>query len=167
MSQSTRREALVSIAAAGVAAGTLVAADHEPTAFSRDEYKLLEQVVDMIIPDSDTPGAAKAGVAMTIDEDSAASSDLKQQVSRALARLHKDGFADMNTPARTALLTDYMTAGDERREFFRLLKDLTIDHYYATEVGLVQELGYQGNTYLAEYPGCQHLDGQHGKGEGA
>ncbi len=161
MSQSTRREALVSIAGAGVAAGTLSAADHEPAAFSRDEYKLLAQVVDMIIPDSDTPGAAKVGVAVTIDEDAAASSDVKQRVSRALARLRTDGFADMEAPARTALLTDYMTAGDERREFFRLLKDLTIDHYYATEVGLVKELGYQGNTYLAEFPGCEHQGEEH------
>ena len=40
-------------------------------------------------------------------------------------------------------------------------KDLTIDHYYATEVGLVKELGYQGNTYLAEFPGCEHQGEEH------
>jgi len=161
MSQSTRREALVSIAGAGVAAGTLSAAEHEPKAFSEAEFKVLEQVVDMIIPDSETPGAAKAGVAMTIDEDAATHPNLKQRVSQGLARLSSDGFAGMKAPARTALLTDYMVAGDERREFFRLFKDLTIDHYYATEVGLVQELGYKGNTYLAEFPGCEHQDEEH------
>ena len=158
MSQSTRREALVSIAGAGVAAGTLHAADHKPKAFTAKDYKILEQVVDMIIPDSDTPGAAKAGVAVMIDEDAAEKSELKQQVAKALGCLSADGFADMSVPGRTALLTDYMTAVDERSEHFILLKNLTIDLYYSTEIGLAQELGYQGNTYLAEFPGCQHED---------
>ncbi len=156
MSQSTRREALVSIAGAGVAAGTLKGADHRPKSFSAEDYKVLEQAVDMIIPDSDTPGAAKAGVAMMIDEDASEAAELKQGVSKALGRLRSDGFAGMSDPARTALLSDYMTASDERHEHFTLLKDLTIDYYYATEIGLVQELGYKGNSYLAEFPGCQH-----------
>ncbi len=156
MPESTRREALVLIVAGGVAAQTLDAAEHEPKAFAADQFRLLEQLVDTIIPDSDTPGARKAGVAAMIDEDAAADSGLKRQVQGALSRLGPDGFAGMNPPARAALLTDYMTAGDERRQHFRIIKDLTVDRYYATEIGLVQELGYQGNAYLAEFPGCQH-----------
>ncbi len=156
MPESTRREALILIAAGGVAAQALDAADYEPKAFAADQFRLLEQLVDTIVPDSDTPGARKAGVAATIDEDAAADSELKRQVQGALFRLGSDGFADMSPPARTALLTDYMIAGDKRRQHFQLIKELTVDRYYATEIGLVQELGYQGNAYLAEFPGCQH-----------
>ena len=140
MPESTRREALISIAACGVAAQALDAADDEPEAFAANQFRLLEQLVDMIIPDSDA----------------AADPGLKRQAQGALFRLSSDGFADMGLPARTAVLTDYMIEGGQRRQHFQLIKGLTVDRYYATEIGLVQELGYQGNTYLAEFPGCEH-----------
>jgi hypothetical protein len=38
--------------------------------------------------------------------------------------------------------------------FFRLLKNLTADGYYTSRIGLVDELGYQGNTALASFPTC-------------
>jgi gluconate 2-dehydrogenase gamma chain len=38
--------------------------------------------------------------------------------------------------------------------FFRVLKNLTADGYYTSRVGLVEELGYKGNTVLAEFPSC-------------
>lgn len=38
--------------------------------------------------------------------------------------------------------------------FFRLMKNLTADGYYTSRVGLLQELGYTGNTALAQFPGC-------------
>lgn len=38
--------------------------------------------------------------------------------------------------------------------FFRLLKNLTADGYYTSRIGLVDELGYQGNTALAAFPAC-------------
>ncbi len=38
--------------------------------------------------------------------------------------------------------------------FFRLLKNLTADGYYTSRVGLLDELGYKGNTVLAAFPSC-------------
>jgi hypothetical protein len=38
--------------------------------------------------------------------------------------------------------------------FFRLLKNLTADGYYTSRVGLLEELGYKGNTALAAFPSC-------------
>jgi hypothetical protein len=37
---------------------------------------------------------------------------------------------------------------------FRLLKNLTADGYYTSRVGLVEELGYSGNTMLGRFPSC-------------
>jgi gluconate 2-dehydrogenase gamma chain len=37
---------------------------------------------------------------------------------------------------------------------FRLVKNLTADGYYTSRVGLLQELGYTGNTALARFPVC-------------
>jgi gluconate 2-dehydrogenase gamma chain len=38
--------------------------------------------------------------------------------------------------------------------FFRLLKNLTADGYYTSRVGLLDELGYKGNTALSQFPSC-------------
>jgi gluconate 2-dehydrogenase gamma chain len=38
--------------------------------------------------------------------------------------------------------------------FFRLIKNLTADGYYTSRVGLLEELGYVGNTALAKFPAC-------------
>jgi hypothetical protein len=37
---------------------------------------------------------------------------------------------------------------------FRLIKNLTADGYYTSRVGLLEELGYPGNTALASFPAC-------------
>ena len=38
--------------------------------------------------------------------------------------------------------------------FFRLVKNLTADGYYTSRAGLLEELGYAGNTALARFPSC-------------
>jgi hypothetical protein len=52
--------------------------------------------------------------------------------------------------ARVALETD---SGMPVR-FFRLIKNLTADGYYTSRAGLIEELGYTGNTALARFPVC-------------
>jgi gluconate 2-dehydrogenase gamma chain len=37
---------------------------------------------------------------------------------------------------------------------FRLVKNLTADGYYTSRAGLIDELGYTGNTALASFPAC-------------
>jgi hypothetical protein len=36
------------------------------------------------------------------------------------------------------------------------VKQSTVDGYYLSDVGIHQELKYQGNEVLAEFPGCTH-----------
>ena len=38
-------------------------------------------------------------------------------------------------------------------EFFRFLRKLTADGFFTSEIGF-DYLGYVGNTYLQEFPGC-------------
>jgi hypothetical protein len=55
------------------------------------------------------------------------------------------------------LLTAISTQqGTTERQFFDSLKALTIEWYYRSEIGLAQELGFKGNTYRTEFPGCTH-----------
>ncbi len=163
--QPTRRELLVQIAAttaATTAASSALAPlplraqePYQPRNLSAAQYKMLTALVDMILPPSDTPGAAAAGVDRLIDESLADAGASRTALLAGLEMLEQAGFDGMEESARVQLLTEYSQADGPRGEFFRALKDTTIDFYYTTEIGLVQELGYQGNTYLREFPGCQ------------
>ena len=39
-------------------------------------------------------------------------------------------------------------------QFFALIKSLTADGYYTSRTGLMDELGYKGNTPHAGFAGC-------------
>lgn len=156
MAAATRREVLVTIAA-GLSAGSLPGQTvYAPTTLSAEEYRLLGILTEMIIPASDTPGALGAGVPRILDEDLSQRSEPLATLRGGFAKLREEGFEAMTAAERISTLTRYSEASDADREFFRTLKGLTVDAYYSTEAGLVQELGYQGNTYLAEFPGCTH-----------
>ncbi len=129
---------------------------YKPVTLSAEEFDLLGIVVDMILPASDTPGAREVGVHAMIDEDLAKRSDPLGTLRKGLAALAAEGFGEMAEPQRIAILKGFEAGSGENKEFFETVKGLTIDAYYSTEVGLVQELGYQGNTYLEEFPGCTH-----------
>nr|MBA3438345.1 gluconate 2-dehydrogenase subunit 3 family protein [Pyrinomonadaceae bacterium] len=68
---------------------------------------------------------------------------------------------------QTELLTEISknerkAAKDQTPEerFFRSIKNLTIDGYYTSEVGIHKDLKYQGNAYLKEFKGCTHPEHQ-------
>lgn len=154
MAQTTRRQALVAIAA-GLSAGPSSAQEaYRPRTFSADDFELLGALVDLILPDSDTPGARAAGVHAMLDEDLAGDAAAAGTLRSGLARLRDSGFPSMARQVQIDTLTRYSEASGPDLEFFETLKNLTVDAYYSTEIGLVQELGYRGNTYLAEFPGC-------------
>ncbi len=157
MPRTTRRQALATVATASV-----LAAQQEPATLSRPRIDALTAALDRIIPASETPGAVGAGVPALIDHD-AATSSWRPSLESGLDLLIADDFLDTNEFGQEAMLTRYMNADDERGAAFRLLKGLAVDYYYTTEVGLVDELGYKGGTYLADYEGCthpEHLEGE-------
>ncbi len=157
MPSATRRQALIAIAGAGAATPAL-ADDYQPKALNARDFELLAALTETIIPQTDSPGAAAAGVPRMLDEDARGSRSLRLRLDGALRRFRKDGFLELDPGGRTALMTRYMNDKGKRGAAFRTIKDLTIDRYYATEAGMVDELGYKGQTYLASFPGCQHAE---------
>jgi hypothetical protein len=49
---------------------------------------------------------------------------------------------------------DYPTSLEER--FFVAVKRSTVEGYYSSEIGIHQELEYQGNAYLPSFHGCNN-----------
>ena len=63
---------------------------------------------------------------------------------------------DKTSPARSEVMPRPSPENDPElpMRLFRLMKNLTADGYYTSRVGLVEELGYSGNTMLARFPEC-------------
>jgi hypothetical protein len=139
---STRRELLLTIAAAVPAVAqhehpdTAAAVPYTTRVFSAEELKRVAALVDLIIPRTDTPGATDAHVPEFIDRKLSLDAALKERFLEGLRSF--DGVLKDSDP------------------FSKLLKGLTVDGYYTSKEGLTQELGWHGNTFLAEFEGCTH-----------
>ena len=146
----------MTIAAAGAAASLSAATRYEPKALSSSRFELLSAAVDRIVPASETPGAREAGVPQILDQVAQRDPEFLTALEEAADALDREAFGDKGSAEQHAALTRWMNGGRDDRRRFQLLKDWTVDAYYACEVGLVDELGYQGNTYVAEFRGCRH-----------
>jgi hypothetical protein len=61
---------------------------------------------------------------------------------------------DKTSPAPSTSTARPPLEADLPVRFFRLVKNLTADGYYTSRVGLLDELGYSGNTALAKFQPC-------------
>lgn len=141
-------------------AASSAAKPYTPQLITGSQRELLTAVCERIIPRTDTPGAADAGVADEIDFLATRRRGLADRVGAALRRVEAVAgkpFAALPANEQDEVLRR-MSAdlASEDGKAFSLLKDLTIDGYYRTKAGLMQELGWNANTYLPEFKGCTH-----------
>ena len=130
-----------------------IAVPPAPKNMPAEDFKLLGQLVDVIIPPTDTPGALAAGVPVFIDRAAGRLPATATALREGLASLRASGFQEATSEQRIALLQALEASSDP---FFKLIKNFTIDGYYTSRDGLTKELGYHGNTFLTEFPGCTH-----------
>jgi hypothetical protein len=164
----TRRDALK--IAAAIAAAPALHAQHEHGGtvqianapkkiylLKPDEMKLAERLADLIIPRSDTPGAVDAGVTHFMDWTASKDTSIAKRLRAGLAQLKAKKFLELKPEAQVAMLQDMETKNDP---FFKLIKDLTVDGFYSSKEGLMQDLGWNANTYVREFKGCTHPEHQ-------
>jgi gluconate 2-dehydrogenase gamma chain len=91
-----------------------IATGTTPRAFEAAEFAALASVVDLILPDTDTPGARTAGVHWYLDDvsrsDAAIAGRLRDGLRRLNARattLHGRPFAELAVVQQTAVLATY------------------------------------------------------------
>lgn len=130
---------------------------YQPKFFTAPEYETVSRLADLIIPPTDTPGAVAAGVPEYIDYVVHTNPEHQAPMREGLKQ-----FIGLTEQQQIDLLTPLSAAADREdlsvpgARFFRMLKSLTADGYYTSQIGLVQELGYKGNTALPSFPGCTH-----------
>jgi gluconate 2-dehydrogenase gamma chain len=139
-----------------------------PKFFTESEIQLISRISDLIIPATDTPGALAAGVPQYIDSVAAGNPAMQHQLRAGLPLFGPD-FLSKTEAEQIAILRplsesvndsvdDKQVPPDSPAQIFQTLKNLTCDGYYTSQIGLVQELGYSGNTVRESFPGCTHSD---------
>jgi hypothetical protein len=88
-------------------------------------------------------------------------------LDRTAKKKYRADFINLKPEQQTAILTAISSPkskGSDSKgsddkvgvDFFKTIKNMTIDGYYTSKIGLIEELEYKGNDYLTEFPGCTH-----------
>jgi hypothetical protein len=142
-----------------------------PQFFTQAELLVVSRLTDLIIPPTDTPGAAAAGVPQYIDLVVNTDPKLQGIFHRGLPRLDTmsesrfatSAFLHLSPAQQVEILTSLSEAAEQKgvlkenvaaddAAFFTAIKSLTADGYYTSRIGLLQELGYNSDAYLAAFP---------------
>jgi hypothetical protein len=123
-------------------------AGRPPAFFTAAELDAVRLLVDLILPETDSPAASAADTHGFVDlAASACATRLQQQTLRAgLADLAAAGFATQSEPERVHWLTQRATADaklDYDGSFFKILKDYTMVGFFHSEIGATQALAYE------------------------
>jgi gluconate 2-dehydrogenase gamma chain len=147
---------------------------YTPKFFSAHSYKTLQTLCQTIIPsDEDAKGAIEAGAPEFIDLITSENKEYQVALGGGLMWLDNtclDRYGKVCldcTPAQQKEILDLIAYSKNAKqdprlgqgiEFFAFLRKLTADGYFTSEIG-IEYLGYIGNTYLKEFPGCPPVPG--------
>ena len=145
---------------------------YSPKFFPAHSYQTLRTLCQMIIPsDEQVGGAQEAGASEFIDLLTSENTEYQMTLGGGLAWLDSnctDRYGKVFlecSPAQQKEILDQIAYRENAQKdpalgpgikFFSLLRDLTSDGFFTSEIG-VKYLQYIGNTYLAEFPGCPPL----------
>jgi gluconate 2-dehydrogenase gamma chain len=147
---------------------------YTPKFFDAQGYKTLQAVCETIIPaDADSGGAIEGGAPEFIDLLTSENEEYKAKLG--------DGFKWLDATCTTRYGKAFLDSAPDQQqetldliayrknaaqgedvakaiEFFSLLRNMTADGFFTSKVG-IKYLGYKGNTYLTDFPGCPPVPG--------
>ena len=145
---------------------------YQPKFFSQHQYKTLQALCQAIIPpDAKSGGAIEAGTPEFIDLLTSESAEYQLRLGGGLMWLDgacKDRYSKLYlecAPEQQKSILDLIAyrrnatsdpSLSQGVEWFAFLRNLTADGYFTSEIG-IKDLGYIGNSYLKEFPGCPPL----------
>lgn len=169
MGNEIQRRDLLKIAAATAYAGKLAEAQGQTRFFTPEEFAVVDELTEILIPTDDhSPGARAAQCAAYIDL--RLSEDIEpdrrdkwrrgiQLVNQLSLRMNDQPFLQTTAPRRTAVV-EHMAKNENHpktpeQEFFADLKRATVRAYYTSKIGIHREMEYKGNVYLNEFVGAE------------
>ncbi len=147
----------------------------KPRFLTSEQAELLATLAEIIIPETDSPGARAARVHEHIDLVLSHETDqIRKAFLEGLAEVdrlslvrYEKAFVRLSPKDQEALLSGLADPEPDQPEegaghrFFRDLRRRAVFAYYTSREGIHEELGYQGKQVLAEWEGCPH-PGHHG-----
>jgi len=169
MSTDLERRDLFKIAAGAAVAARLGVAQQAPRFFIPDEFSVIEELAEIIIPaDDHSPGARAAGVTVYIDARLGESLEPEkkdawrqgvQLVNQLSVTMNGQPFLKASPEQRTAVVERMAQNEAEPKSpeelFFRELKRATVHAYYTSKIGIHQEMEYKGNVLLNKFVGTE------------
>ena len=150
------------------------AGPYTPKFFDAHAYKLLQALCQVIIPpDADSGGALEGGAPEFIDLLASENSDYQKPLKDFLAWIdaactRKYGKAwlecDKSQQTEVLNLVAYRKNAEQDASLawpvynFGFLRNFVADGFFTSRIG-IEYLGYQGNTYLADFQGCPPVPG--------
>jgi hypothetical protein len=150
------------------------AGGYAPKFFPPQQYKTLLMLCDTILPaDADSGGAIEAGAPEFIDLLTSENTEYQLKLGGGLMWLDSTctdryGKAYLDcSPQQQKEILDLIayrknavqdTSLGQGVAFFSFLRNLTSDGFFTSKIG-IQYLGYVGNTFLTEFPGCPPVTG--------
>jgi gluconate 2-dehydrogenase gamma chain len=150
------------------------AAQYAPKFFPPAQYKTLRKLCETILPaDADCGGALEAGAPEFIDLLTSENRQYQLTLGGGLMWLdsvctdrYGNAYLDCTAQQQTEVLDRIAYRKNIEQdpglsqgvEFFAFLRNLTADGFFTSKVG-IQYLGYIGNSFLTEFPGCPPVPG--------
>jgi hypothetical protein len=147
---------------------------YTPKFFDAQQYKTLQSLCETILPaDADSGGAIEAGAPEFIDLLTSENEEYKARLAGGLKWLDStcttrfsNAYLDCTPPQKKEILDliAYRKSAEQDEglnqpvEFFSFLRKFTADGFFTSKIG-IKYLGYKGNTYLTEFPGCPPVPG--------
>jgi hypothetical protein len=143
-------------------------AAYTPKFFTAHQYKTLQSLCQSIIPSDEDGGAIEAGAPEFIDLLTSENETYQARLGGGLIWLdatcnqryakvylecsveQRREILDLIAYRRNAEADPTLSTGVQ---FFAFLRNLTADGFFTSEIG-INYLGYVGNEFLAEFPGC-------------
>ena len=149
-------------------AAVAAAADAAPEFLDAADFALVERLVDVMIPETDTPGAVDAGVHYFIDlmlaewATPGRQARFRQGLRQLADRLRSpagEAFVETGPDVQFELLRALDAAAfaeDADGDFYREFKRLVLFGYYSSEAGATLELQYE--ALQPDYKACEPLE---------
>jgi gluconate 2-dehydrogenase gamma chain len=147
---------------------------YTPKYFPPQQYKTLQSLCESIFPaDADCGGAVEAGAPEYIDLLTSENPQYQLTLGGGImwldstcTREYGKPYLECTKPQQTEILDKiaYRKSAEQDPKlsqgvaFFSFLRNLTADGFFTSKTG-IQYLGYIGNGYLAEFPGCPPVPG--------